>query len=1452
MKQFSFLIFFLIASIGFSQNEANIWYFGNNAGLDFNSGAPVPLLDGALSTDEGCATIADTNGNLLFYTDGITVYNKNHTVMLNGTGLKGDSSSTHSAIIIPKPDAPSIYFIFTVDAEGEADGLQYSEVDMALDGGLGGITASKNIPLFTPTTEKITAIQSSVANEYWVVSHKWESNEFIAYNISNSGVNTTPVVSAIGSYVGGSEERANIGQIKISPDGTKLAVARELGLSEAQLFDFNAATGVISNPITLLNYSPSNKNVYGVEFSGNSQVLYIGVLGEAVYQFNLAAGTPTAIINSKLEVSPIPRPYGSLQLAPDGKIYIAKAYKFYIDVIDNPNIIGTGCNYQYEQLYLGGNRSVAGLPPFIQSFFQIGFQFENLCLGNNTQFTANTSHTIDSILWDFGDGITSTLENPTHVFANAGDHNVSVTITSGGETSSDSKTVTIYEQPLANQAQNMSVCDDDNNGLHTFDLTTQNSTILNGQSNTVFDVTYYASWNDYNTDISITNPSAYINSIAYASQTIVASITNSNQTSCKATTSFNIQVFDSPKPSVTVPSLSYCDNTSIGTDTDGLITFDLTQNETAILNGQSNAAFTVSYFSDLALTNFINNPINYQNTNAIETIYVQVVNNSNTACKAQTSFTIEVFELPVVTSVVELKQCDDDLDGFSIFNLEQVIGEITVNAVSETISFHETLSGAENNNNTIVNTTSYTNQNVSTDTVWARIENSNGCLRTAQVNLIVSTTQIPNTFTRNFYSCDDAIDGDTTNGIAAFNFSVVTTEIQALFPVGQQLIIAYYRNQTDALSENNPIVDITNYRNIGYPNQQDVYIRVDSALDNDCLGLGNHISLQVETVPVANVVTINEQCDDDGDGMYAFNTSTIHSTLLNGQTNTTVTYFDGIGNPLPSPLSNPFTTATQTITARLTNTVSQDPNGACYDETTIVFTVDAAAVANSVQDLMVCDDNGDGIVAFDTSTIEATILNGQTGMVVSYTDADGNALSSPLPNPFTTVSQTITVSVENVLSATCFDETIINFIVSEQPVANPIANDFVCDDISNDGIHEFILFDYNSQLLNGQSNTVFEILYFDDATNAINNINAIPNNYICSSNSETIHARIQNVVNPNCYEIITFEIGVHYLPIASQPNDINVCEDQSNDGIEQVDLSAQNSIILNGISSTLYTVTYHLSTIDAEMGNNAVPELFTTNSETIYVRLENNNYTSCYTTTSFQVTINEQPVLLMEDKWSICENDVVKIIADGGYDEYVWSTGEMTESIIVNTPGTYEVTVANIYGNLRCETSKTISVVISNIATITNIETIDWSQYNNTISVFVEGEGDYEYSIDGFEYQDESIFNNLEVGNYTILVRDKNGCGVSIKQVYLLNYPNFFTPNGDGINDTWQIINAFNEPLNKLHVFDRYGKFIYEIKPNGLGWDGTYNGSQMPSSDYWFVLYRENGKQYRGHFSLKR
>lgn len=271
------LTFLLSFSSIQAQNEAAIWYFGFNAGLDFNSGAPVALTNGMLSTNEGCSTISNSNGQLLFYTDGIRVWDKSHNVMPNGTGLFGNPSSTQSGIIVPKPNNPNLYYIFTVDDEAGPNGLRYSEVDLTLNGGNGDVNANKNILLTTPTAEKISAIEHTNGNDIWVITHEWNSNNFFAYLVTPAGVNTTPITSTVGAFHGGGNTSNAIGNLKFSPNGERLALAQAYEPNFVEVFDFDTATGLVSNPIFINGIFTENGSdgPYGVEFSPDSNTLYV-------------------------------------------------------------------------------------------------------------------------------------------------------------------------------------------------------------------------------------------------------------------------------------------------------------------------------------------------------------------------------------------------------------------------------------------------------------------------------------------------------------------------------------------------------------------------------------------------------------------------------------------------------------------------------------------------------------------------------------------------------------------------------------------------------------------------------------------------------------------------------------------------------------------------------------------------------------------------------------------------------------------------------------------------------------------------------------------------------------------------------------------------------------------------------------------------------------------------
>jgi len=433
--------FLLIFAKTYSQKEANIWYFGQNAGLDFSSGTPVAISNGKLHTTEGCASICDNTGNLLFYTDGTTVYNKNHVVMANGTNLGGASSSSQSAVIIQKPGSNSIYYIFTVDYEGGFKGLQYSEVDMALNGNLGGVTATKNILLYTPSCEKITAVRHCNNKDIWIVTHQMNSNAFKTYLVTSAGVNMTPINSNIGSFINMSN--AAIGCMKASYDGTKIASAISHTTSRVELFDFDNSTGILSNFIQLPAFTTgtSTEGPYGIEFSPDGTKLYCSIFNKKIYQFNLCAGSNTAIMNSKTLIatsSSSTFEVGSLQLGPDNKIYVARRILKWVGVINNPNALGTACNYIDNGVALTGDCEY-GLPNFVPYYFKQAppaYTESIICLnGTFTAPTVNLSNcsgsAITSLVWNFGDPVsginnTSTINNPSHTFSSTGTYSVSL------------------------------------------------------------------------------------------------------------------------------------------------------------------------------------------------------------------------------------------------------------------------------------------------------------------------------------------------------------------------------------------------------------------------------------------------------------------------------------------------------------------------------------------------------------------------------------------------------------------------------------------------------------------------------------------------------------------------------------------------------------------------------------------------------------------------------------------------------------------------------------------------------------------------------------------------------------------------------------------------------------------------------------------------------------------
>ena len=1338
MKNLFIYALFLVSILGFSQAEASHWYFGEGAGLIFDLSTDTVSAttdaENTINTSEGCSSIADFNGNLLFYTDGRNVWDKNHNIMPNANypanGLLGDPSSTSSGLIVPKPGNPDQYYVFTVDEphhqnafafpnQGPADqsgnslpnytfsgggnagavpeaddgfnnGLAYSLVDLSLNGGNGDVVPSeKNRQLITydPTdqgqasykcSEKITAVEHADGASYWVLTHFID--KFYAFRIDNSGVNTSPQETQIAPLINYTGYRRNgIGYLKASPDGTKIAVAhRQNGNTEGQtanatgsvwIYDFDNSSGTLSNPSNLL----PDSGPYGLEFSPDSSKLYVSN-DSSVIQFDLFSPSPSnslAYIHTN-PFNPVQNrvPFiGALQLGPDGRIYIANTDDYNsLDVINEPNEVGVNSDYVQNGLALApGTSAVIGLPPFIQSFFLASIVFENSCVDDDIQFSVNTTQNYDSISWDFGDGLgVSNLDNPSYTYTNLGTYTVSAEITIGTEVNTFSETIIITSNPIANFVTDINECDDDNDGILSFDFTVPQAQVFGAQLPTDFTVSYHLSQDDADAN-SAALSLPYQNTDS--TEEIFIRIENNANANCFDTTSFTLNVFDTPIANI-VGTVEECDDLDDGDDANGQKEIDLTAFDSDVLDTQDATLFSVSYHLSQAEadanTGALSSP--YYNTTAFSyQVFTRIENNLKTDCYDTTEFTVNIYAAPKANLVSDLFECDDDNDGI--------------------LSFDFTVPQAQ-----------------------------------------VFGAQLPTDFTVSYHLSQDDADANS----AALSLP--------------------YQN-TDSTEE--------------------IFIRIENNANANCFDTTS-FTLNVFDTPIANIVGTVEECDDLDDGDDA-----------NGQKEIDLTAFDS----------------------------------------DVLDTQDATLFS----------------VSYHLSQAEA--------------DANTGALSSPYYNT-TAFSYQVFTRIENNLKTDCYDTT--EFTVNINPIPTASNTNLIqCDeDGVNDGLTVFNLDEANDALTNGVPNRSTKFyLTAVDAENSTASIDAAP--FTNTTNPQTIYAQVIDE-DTECFSIAELSLNVSLT--SGQDASLFTCDDDGiEDGFKAFTLSNATSSILTGLPAD-YALIYYETYEDALVEQNALPNIFTNNeayNQTIYARIENNN--QCYGINELELSVFNLPQLDFGDQTFFCiDSNSDPVVIDSGIIgnpsdyTYLWSNGELTNEIEINQGGTYTVVVTNANG---CSQTKSITIVNSNIATINEIEVSDVST-NNTITVFATGEGDYEYALDDElgPYQDDSIFYNVSPGFHTVYVRDKNNCGIANEVVSVIGFPNFFTPNNDGYNDSWHVfgINTPSQSNSEIFIFDRYGKLLKQLSYDSLGWDGTYNGNLMPTSDYWFYIKLSDNRIFRGHFTLKR
>jgi|UPI0004BADA0A gliding motility-associated-like protein len=666
-----------------------------------------------------------------------------------------------------------------------------------------------------------------------------------------------------------------------------------------------------------------------------------------------------------------------------------------------------------------------------------------------------------------------------------------------------------------------------------------------------------------------------------------------------------------------------------------------------------------------------------------------------------------------------------------------------------------------------------------------------GTVSTNIAEVIVNPLPVINDIT--IVQCDDDLDA-----ITAFNLTVNNNQISA---DAANETFTYYTSLAGASA--NPTYDeITNplaFSNINFPNLMYIWTRVTTA--NGCYRVAK-ITLRVSApnIPSSYNITLPTICDDyldvinnDRDGVASFDLSSTEvtiRTLLSSQQpgiNYNIKYYRNRADALAQ--LNEITNLTNyrnigyTTTQNLWVRVDSDISNACYGlGPWVTLNVEAKPFAHSVTIPRQCDDNTDGIFIFNTANLESDLLQGQTGVTVTYFDSSNNPLkdsnnnliTSPFPATFSSTSQTIRAVVTNNTPQACWFDTTIQFIVDKSPIDFTIPTSLItaCDDETDPTLQNGQFNFTNSQAIHdivtlGQP-TGMTYEYYDE--NNIRLSTPLPNPLPVTL-TKNITIVVYNPINPTCKITKTITFTVNPIPIIELATSKLVCSNNP------TFFTLLDAGITAGTPTTNYTYEWYFN-------GTVIP------NETSY-------------------TLN------------------------------------------VNTEGIYTVKVTNLLG---CSKIRTITVIASDVAHFQMPTIMDLSD-NNTVIINATGLGNYVYSLDyPNSYQTINIFTDVPAGVHTVYVKDLNGCGTSSQIINVIGIPKFFTPNADGFNDTWNVLGLtttknFN---TSIYIFDRYGKLLKELSPISKGWDGTFNGEALPTDDYWYTIYFEDGRTAKGHFTLKR
>ncbi len=832
MKKAILLIFTLLISItAIAQEESSWWVFGNRAAVEFtpnpqNRSALPLIVSSTIDQDEGVGTISDDNGNLLFFTDGQNVFNRNGAVMPNGTGLLGGTSATQAAIIVKAPETPGVYFIFT-SGNGNTTPLVYSRIEIALNGGLGDVVPGvKNISLLAACAEKIAATIKTGSNNAYVMTYgrsnatntsqgSGDNNALFAWEVRGiAGPNVSFVLPApIPQSANGNQSsfstplaatNGDRGMLRVSPDGTKLAIGTQNSNNQGCfLYEFNPGNGQFSGAGLQLDNGP----VYGVEFSPSSQYLYHDVSSNfsptatsnrRLVQYDLC--DQANIVASRNEFANITGgSRGTLQLGRDGIIYVTRFDTSFLGSIDPETATPV---YNPTAIDISPGISQQGLPVFIQSSFSSSFTVNDQCQGDATEFILACLPQVAASNWDFGDGNTLPVTGPgvvTNTYATAGTYMVTVNVTNvSGDVRDFAQEITIFENGIVDpiDVTLLDYCDDDNSGMEIVDLTQFTADVLGTQDTVTFDISYHANATDADLD---QNPLPDNFNATLGTNEIWVRIANNTSPindGCSAIGSFTITISSVPTVA-NIPDFEICDDVS----QDGFEDFDLASFLPTIATQAGNPVdvdYTIHETQADADMNMgaIDTTMLYTNTMSPQILYVRLQNINDVDCFGTAPFNLIVTPAPTLGTVANIEVCDDaPLDGSSDFVLTDQDTTI-LNGGTGTVSYHATQADADSGNAPLTSPHTVTG----TETIYARLTNTDGCSGTGSFDITVQAAPAIGNAPDLSNICDAAVDLNQN----LFELSVQdATVLNGLNPA--DFTISYYTTDVDAQNGTNAL-----------------------------------------------------------------------------------------------------------------------------------------------------------------------------------------------------------------------------------------------------------------------------------------------------------------------------------------------------------------------------------------------------------------------------------------------------------------------------------------------------------------------------------------------------------------------------------------------------------------------------------------------------------------------